>query len=97
MTQRDQCVGLAATVGQSQLADDPVVLACQPQHHIPHQLAQIVGGEGQRKEMLRPLVDRALPALHYDLVEVGGKHVHRQFAGTQVVPQRDYFVPWFPW
>jgi hypothetical protein len=40
--------------------------------------------------------DRALAALHEDLVEVGGEHVERELARLQVVPQPHDFVPGFP-
>ncbi len=93
---RDKRVRLAATVGQFELADSLVVLPGDPQRHVPHELPQVVGREGQGKELLGVFVDGAFPALHQDLVKVGGEHVHRQFARLQVVAQRHDFMPAFP-
>ena len=94
--QGDQCVRLAAAIGQLKLAHGLVVLPRHPEHHVSHQLAQVVGRERQCKEPLRVLVDGALAALHHDLVQVSGKHVQRQLAGLQVLAQRHHFMPGLP-
>ena len=51
MQQGDQGVGLAAAVGQFELADRLVVLARQAQDHVLGQLAQVVGRVGQGEEL----------------------------------------------
>ena len=72
----DQGVGLAAAVGQLQLAHGLVVLARQAQHHILGQLTQVEGGIGEGKELRRVLVDRPGGA-HGHVVEVGGEDAER--------------------
>ena len=89
-------MGLAAAVGQFQLPHRLVVLAGQPQHHVPRQFAQVVGRVGQGEKLARVFVQRALAALHQHFVEIGGELVERQFAGAQVVAQGDDVVPGFP-
>ena len=95
--QGDERVGLASAVRQLELAYRLVILARHPQHHVPHQLPQVVGREGQGEEVDRIFVDGTLAALHHHFVQVRRKHVQRQFAGLQVIPQRDDFVPALPW
>ncbi len=96
MAHGDECVCLAAAVGQFELAHCFVVFPRDAQRHIPHELPQVVGWEGQCEELLGIFVDRALPALHQDFVKIGGEHVHGQFARFQVVAQRHDFMPAFP-
>ena len=55
----DQGVGLAAAVGELQLAHGLVVLARQAQHDVPGQLAQVVGGVGEGEELAGIFVDAA--------------------------------------
>ena len=75
--QRDQRVRLAAAVGEIQLAHRLVALARQPPHHVPRQVAQVVGRVGQRKELRRVFVNRALAFLEDDLIQIGGEHRQR--------------------
>jgi hypothetical protein len=94
--QGDQRVGFATAVGQFELAHGLVVLSRHPQHHVPHQAAQVVCREGQGEELRRVLVHGPLAALHEDFVEVRGEDAQRQLARSQILPEVHHLVPGSP-
>src|SRR5712691_683513 len=72
MKQRDQGVRLATTIGEFELTNGFVVLACQPSDDISGQLSQVKRGIGKREELLRVLIHRAcLP--HDHVVQISSK------------------------
>ena len=96
MKQRDEGMRLAAAVGEIQLPHRLVALARQPPHHVPRQVAQVVGWVGEREEFLRVFVNRALAFFQDDLIQIGGEHRQRQLARFQFITKLDHFVPRFP-
>ena len=96
MEKRDEGVSLAAAVGEFQLADGFLVLACQALHYILSHLAQVVGGIGEREELRRVFVEGPPALLHSDFVEIGGEGSQREFAGAEIVTQRDDVMPGGP-
>ena len=93
--QGDQRVGLAAAVGQFQLADGLVVLAREAVDHVLGQLAEVVGREGQREELGGGAVDGRAP-VHHHVVEVGGELREGQLARADVGAELDDLVPGLP-
>ena len=91
----DERMSLAAPVVDRQLAVGPVASAGQAQDHLLDQLAQIVGGIGEREKFGGILVDRAPALLHDHVVEIGGEHRQRQLSGLQIVAQLHHLVPGF--
>ena len=91
--ERDQRVGLAASVVDRQLAVRLVAPPGQAQGHVLDQLAQIEGRAGEGKEVPRLLVHRPVPLLHHHVVQVGGKHRQRQLTALQIVAQLHDLVP----
>ena len=92
----DECMCLAAAIGQLKLADGLVVFPREAEHDIPHELAEVECWVGKGKELLRPLVNGVDAALHKDLVEVGGKKIEREVTAPQVIAKTENLVPGFP-
>ena len=86
-------VGLAAAVGQLELPHGLVAPPGEPRRHVLHQLAQRVGGIGEREELLRLLVDRPPALRQRHLVEVRGELGQGQLARPQLVLQPNDLVP----
>jgi hypothetical protein len=61
MPKGDQGVGLAAAIGEFELAHGLVVPARHAQHYVPQQLSQVVRREGKGEELPGVLIDRRLP------------------------------------
>ncbi len=73
----DQRVGFTAAIGQFQLAHCFFVFARQAQYNIFSQLAQVVCGIREGKELSRVFIDRPPAFLHLYIVQIGGKDGQR--------------------
>ena len=93
MVEGDEGVRLSAAVRHLELAYSFAVLARQPSRDIPHQFAQCVRGVSEREELGRVLVDRALPRLGHDLVQVGRELGEREFPGAEFRLKANDLVP----
>ena len=93
MMERDQRVRLPAAVGQLELPHRLVAPSDEPRCDVLHQLAQRVGGIGQREEFRRVLVDRPASLRLRDLVQVGGEFGERKLTGPQFFLKANDFVP----
>ncbi len=78
---RDVVLRLAGRSGrairQLELPDGSVAAASQAQDHVAGQLAQIIGGISQGKELGRVFVDGPAALLHRHIVQIGGKDRQR--------------------
>ena len=89
----DEGVGLAASVGELELAYRLVALPRKPRCDILHELPQRVGRIGEREEFLRVLVHRA-PALRQRyLMQIGRELREGELAGAELLFQADDMVP----
>lgn len=77
MSQRDQRVRLAATVGKLKLTNRLVVLADKAGHYVLDQFPQVVRRIGQREELRRVLVYGPRAFLHDHVVQIRGEHRKR--------------------
>ncbi|MBT9143354.1 MAG: hypothetical protein DDT29_01755 [Dehalococcoidia bacterium] len=74
------------------MPDGAVVLACQAEKHILYHFAEVEGGIGKGKELIRPLVNR-LGLAHDHVVQVGSEDGQAELTSAQVVPQLDHLMP----
>ena len=88
-------MGLATAVREFQLADSLFALPSKARDDVFGELAQVVRGIGEGKELSGVLVDRFCRA-HSDVVKIGGEDLERKLAGLEVWPQVQHFVPWCP-
>src|SRR6266699_1956393 len=86
---------LATTIGQFQLPHSLVVPACQAQHDIFGQFAQVEGGIGKREEVIGVLIDGPC-FTHRHIVEVSREDREGQCTCLQFVPQVYHVMPGFP-
>ena len=93
VVERDQRVGLAAAIGQLQLADRLVAPPVEAKGHVLHQFPQRVRRVGEREERLRVFVDRPAPLPQGHFVQVGGELRQRERAAAQLVFQADDLMP----
>ena len=88
----DQRMGLAASVGQFQLADGLVALAGEARDNVFGQFAQIEGRIGKGEEFAGVLVDR-LRLAHRHVIEISGEDVQGKIAGLEVWANFDDVMP----
>ena len=93
VVERNERMRLAAAVGEFQLPHGLVALATEPNGNVFRQLAERVGGIGEREELGRIFVDGALAAGEGDFVEVGGKLGKGELAGFELGLEGDEVVP----
>ena len=93
VVERNERMRLAAAVGEFQLPHGLVALTTEPNGDVLRQLAQRVGGIGEREELRRVFVDGALAAGEGDFVEVGGELGESELAGFELGLEGDEVVP----
>ena len=93
VVERDERVRLAAAVGELQLAHGLVAFAFEPNGNVLHQLAQSVGGIGEREELGGIFVDGAFAPGEGDFVEIRGELGEGELAGFELGLEADEVVP----
>ena len=92
MEQRDQGVRLAPAVGEFELANGFIMLACQPGDDVPGQLSQVKRGIGEREELLRILIHRTCLSHDY-VVEISSKDRQRQLPRLHILTELHDLMP----
>src|SRR6266566_10105705 len=96
VTERNEGMRFAAAVSEGKLADGLVIFASEPERHLAHEVAEIVGWVRESKKLLGLFVNRPLARLHHDFVKVGGELLQRKFTRCEVGAEGYDFVPRFP-
>ena len=93
MVEGDERVRLAAAVGELQLPHGLVAFAFEPNGNVLHQLAQGVGGIGEREELGGIFVDGAFAPGEGDFVEIRRELGEGELAGLELGLEADEAVP----
>ena len=89
----DESMGLAAAVGELELAHRLVALSCEPRRDVLDELPQRVGRIGEREELLRVLVYRAAALRERHFVQVGRELCEGELPRAQLLFQADDVMP----